>query len=100
MVTQTTRIFEALSNRKRRRLLFALLASDPPIHLDSPPDAVVAGDAARLEYHHVHLPKLVDYGFVEWDSCANAVERGSRFDEIRPTLETLAENGERPPMRE
>ncbi|WP_254544885.1 transcriptional regulator [Halomarina pelagica] len=37
----------------------------------------------------VHLPKLADYGFIEWDRNTHEVMKGPKFDEIRPLLELL-----------
>lgn len=57
---------------------------------------VVAGsdrDADVVErlvtMNHVHLPKLADLGFIEWDSERHEVKKGPNFDEIRPLLELL-----------
>jgi len=88
------RLYEVLANEQRRRLLFGLLDENPrtdaPIDLDTPPDDVVAERTDRLEQRHVHLPKLDEYEYIEWIPSRSCVERGSRFDEIRPTLELLA----------
>ncbi|QSW98508.1 hypothetical protein [Haloterrigena alkaliphila] len=87
MVQQTEEMFDALADQKRRTLLFALLETTPqtdsPITHDSPPDT------GRAEYQHCDLPKLDDYGFIEWTPAVNTVERGPRFDEIAPLLELL-----------
>lgn len=89
-------LYEVLANVHRRRLLFGLLEENPrtdsPIDIGAPPDAVVADDAARIEHRHVHLPKLDDYGFVEWTPSLNSVETGPRFEEVRPVLEALADH--------
>ena len=102
-------IFEALADEYRRRLLVDLLdhASQPISrpsgasweiaeanedllreHLSSS-RAVDGADEDLLRVRHVHLPKLADHGFVEWDRDAHVVARGPRFDEIRPLLELL-----------
>ncbi|WP_177209108.1 hypothetical protein [Natronobacterium haloterrestre] len=44
-----------------------------------------------IEKRHVHLPKLVDYGYIEWDREAAVITKGPEFDEIRPLLEFLNE---------
>jgi hypothetical protein len=46
---------------------------------------------------HVHLPKLVEYGFVVWDEDEHEVEKGPNFDEIRPVLELLNDHAEELP---
>ena len=88
--------YDALADSRRRRLLFGLLEENPqtdsPIDLDTPPDPIVTDEAARIEHRHVHLPKLDDYGFVEWTPSLNCVETGPRFEEIRPILESLADH--------
>ncbi|WP_436927670.1 hypothetical protein [Halosimplex amylolyticum] len=38
---------------------------------------------------HVHLPKLADYRFIEWNQGTHEVTKGPKFDEIRPLLELL-----------
>lgn len=86
-------LFEMMANEYRRQLLFTLLErgpSDLPINLDTPPDSVDI-DPAAPERYHVHLPKLADYGFVEWNRTLNTVEPGPRFETHRPVLELLAE---------
>lgn len=102
-------IFEALANEYRRRLLIDLLdrasrrVSRPAgasweiteanedllrSHLSSS-RAIDDADEDLIRLRHVHLPKLDDYGFVEWDRSAHVVARGPRFDELRPLLELL-----------
>jgi predicted transcriptional regulator len=83
---------DALADVQRRKLLIALLAHNPQD--DSP--VVIAdseSDADAIErlvtMNHVHLPKLVDYGFIEWDRDSHEVAKGPNFDEIRPLLELL-----------
>jgi hypothetical protein len=43
---------------------------------------------------HVHLSKLVNHGYIDWDQESNHVIKGPRFDEIRPLLALFAENGD------
>ncbi|GAA0235854.1 hypothetical protein GCM10009000_059130 [Halobacterium noricense] len=45
-----------------------------------------------IAMQHVHLPKLADHGFIDWDQDAQRVTRGPRFDEIEPLLTVLGEN--------
>lgn len=85
-------MMEALAHFQRRKLLLALLEHNP--QNDSP---VVVTDSDRdgealdslVMMNHVHLPKLAEYGFIEWDSEAHEVQKGERFEEIRPLLELL-----------
>lgn len=86
----------ALAAPERRRLLFALLAAEP-----RPAEPVTADDSAdgrrSLAVHHVHLPKLADHGFVDWDREAGVIRTGPNFGEIRPLLELLIEHAEELP---
>ena len=84
-------VFVALADRQRRRLLLALLESNPQADgsVASQTDGGVDELDPALRMYHVHLPKLADYGFVEWDREAGEVTRGSRFAEIEPLLELL-----------
>jgi hypothetical protein len=87
-------LFDALANEHRRNLLVALLDENPQ-------DAVVSDSAdvdvgplktrhrLRTAMHHHHLPKLDDYGFVEWQTDTQEVHRGPQFEEIRPLLEYI-----------
>lgn len=82
---------DAIGDAQRRDLLISLLQEDPP--LDSPV-AVAPGDDAetrrrRLRMKHVHLPKLADYGFIDWDRNTDEITKGQNFDEIRHLLEIL-----------
>lgn len=86
--------FEVLSHPCRRRILTRLFESNPrdedgfdPIELASR-----AGDPelVGVELHHVHLPKLAESGFIDWNRDENVIRRGPRFDEIVPLLRLTA----------
>lgn len=95
-------LFDALANEQRRRILFALaernLRDDSPIYIDAPPDSTVDGETAVIAQYHVHLPKLDDRDFVDWEPGSNTIEAGNRFEEIAPTLELLRDNREELPV--
>lgn len=85
-------MLDALSNIQRRTLLVALMEDNPQD--DSP--VITADDESEedsvkelTKMDHVHLPKLVEYGFIEWDRENNEVHKGPAFDDIRPLLELL-----------
>jgi predicted transcriptional regulator len=84
---------DALGDIQRRKLLIALLDHNPQD--DSP--VVIAGSEGEADaverlvsMQHVHLPKLNEYGFIEWNEETHEVMKGPKFDEIRPLLELLA----------
>lgn len=83
---------DALADIQRRKLMVALLEHNPQ---DDTPvivaDSEGESDAVErlISMHHVHLPKLADYGFIEWNEETHEVMKGPKFDEIRPLLELL-----------
>lgn len=104
----TDAVFDALAAGQRRQVLVGLI--DQPQHVAKLSDASremadahegflgqylsdsgesAAVDKELLRTHIVHLPKLVEYGFAEWDRDTMVVTKGPRFDEIRPFLELL-----------
>lgn len=89
---------DALGDVQRRRLLIALLDHNPQ---DDSPVVVAGGDEDAVErlisMEHVHLPKLADYDYIEWDREAHEVSKGENFDEIRPLLELFADHKEELP---
>ncbi|MDQ2048974.1 transcriptional regulator [Natronolimnohabitans sp. A-GB9] len=86
-----TELYDSLSNHHRRRLLLELLTESPRTASISRVD----DETERLEFHHVHLPKLDDYGFIEWHRSLCCIERGPRFDDARPILEQVAADTDR-----
>ena len=102
--TALTRTFEALGAPDRRQLLFALLEEGPqvdgtpgpPAHQPDGPVSVDA-DASRIDLFHVHLPKLQDLGYVDWERGTGRVGRGPNWAEVVPVLELLRDHrGELP----
>jgi predicted transcriptional regulator len=83
---------DALADVQRRKLLIALLEHNPQ---DDTPvviaDSESESDAVErlVTMQHVHLPKLADYGFIEWNEETHEVMKGPNFDEITPLLELL-----------
>ncbi len=104
-------VFDALAASYRRQLLVKLLSSPQDIpkpsgisreiaeadenllqrHLSSS-QTIAEADKYSISMHHIHLPKLAEYGFIEWNQDDNLVTQGPCFDEIRPQLRLLAEH--------
>ncbi|WP_415380496.1 transcriptional regulator [Halosimplex sp. TS25] len=85
-------MFEALRNVQRRRLLFALLECTPQdtTSVDITDfERDVDAQTHLVNMTHVHLPKLADYGYIQWDRDSYELSKGKRFDEIRPLLQLL-----------
>lgn len=103
--------FDAMANRQCRQLLIHLLHDDPqpvPRLSGTSRELLEASEAFLREYlsgsreiddadkadvrtHHVHLPKLTEYSYVEWHRDARLTTRGSAFDEVRPLVELADE---------
>ena len=105
----TEEVFDALANEDRRQLLVNVLEDDwcyvPKLpsgseeiadahgsllldHLHS--SRHIAGvDERLLRIHHIHLPKLEEYGFIDWQRNTQTVIPGHRFDQLQPYLEVL-----------
>lgn len=87
-------VLDALSHFQRRKLLIALLDHNPQ---DDSPSVLADSeeDADDLEKHvamgDVHLPKLVEYGYINWNQDTHEVTQGPNFDEIQPLLELVVE---------
>ncbi|WP_328821325.1 transcriptional regulator [Natronorubrum halalkaliphilum] len=89
-------VFEALSDRYRRQLLLELLDRNPgEVLSQSKADSGYA--IPSISQHHVHLPKLEAYGFIEWNRDQQIVTKGPQFDEIEPMLELFRENADAVP---
>lgn len=101
--------FDALADEQRRHLLLELLEQDPysvqPLSNESRKMMTAhrallrqylsgsmeidGADKAHIRMHSIHLPKLVDHGFVEWEQDANVVTKAPRFDEVKHLLELV-----------
>jgi len=112
--------FDALADRRRRQLLVDLLHHEPrpvPTLSDASRELLGANESLLGEFlagnreiddadktavrmYHVHLPKLVEYGYVEWDRDADAVSKGMEFDAIRHLLEMIDERRSDPIMND
>ena len=84
-------MLDVLIHIQRRKLLVALMDHNPQDDM-----SVVVGseeDSNSIEQlvqmKHVHLPKMVEYGLIEWDRETHEVSKGDNFDKIRPLLELL-----------
>lgn len=102
-------VFRALAHRQRRQLLVRLRTQDTRrirklsresrellVATDSFIDGYLASsmevgavDKALIRLHHVHLPKLAEDGFIEWDRDANLVRKGPQFESLRPILDVI-----------
>jgi hypothetical protein len=89
-------ILKSLRHPVRRRVLRAVAAHNPRDEAEvsrSEDDTTVADDVA-IELYHVHLPKLAEAGYIEWDREKATIWRGPNFDEIAPLLDAVGDSTE------
>jgi hypothetical protein len=91
---------DSLGHVRRRELLYALLDRDERDGLPVvPADSTDGADTLErlVAVDHAHLPKLAEYGFVDWNRETGEVTRGAEFDGIVPLLRLLSDHeGELP----
>ncbi|KAB1190710.1 MULTISPECIES: transcriptional regulator [Haloferax] len=92
-------VFEALANRYRRQLLVTLAVMNPQQDETLDPFELVDGttegddsDATHVALFHVHLPKLSNHGFIDWDEETGELCTGTAWGEIEPVVDVLQEN--------
>lgn len=101
-----TNTFSKLSSPVRRYILYYLDEQETSVafdrlgtrvaawHTDSTPDAVDDATLSeiRTALYHVHLPKLTETGYIEWDADIHTIRRGPNFDENAPLLQLVADH--------
>jgi hypothetical protein len=79
-------VLGALSNAKRRELIWSLSA-DSSLTDDGRPGIAVDD----VDMYHVHLPKLADYKIINWNRSTSIVTKGPNFETAEEVLECLEE---------
>lgn len=89
-------MFEALADPYRRQLLLALFEENPqdcddldPLHLLNQGTTTDDLAATQINLDHVHLPKLEDMGYIEWDRESGELSKGPSWEEIAPLLQLM-----------
>lgn len=88
-------VFDAVSNERRRHVLYYLDERDNDVAMDSLVDWIASMEVGASErvadehreriataLHHAHLPRLADIGVIEYDQAARTVTFGEHADEI------------------
>ncbi|WP_411968775.1 hypothetical protein [Haloferax sp. YSSS75] len=95
----TDDVFEALATSPRRQLLLALEdanshadSSFDPTNLLADGDELAIADSTQIELVHVHLPKLDNQGFVDWNRDTGTIETGPEWGTIEPVLSVIREH--------
>lgn len=78
------RAMDALAASTRRKLLATLHDAAPPVGIAVA--EVVDESEQSSELHHVHIPKLERYGYVEVTYSEELLYRGPCFDEVADVM--------------
>lgn len=86
-------MFDILKHPYRRQILM-LVSEHNPVDEDEYSVEALATDDDDLELlttelYHVHLPKLSESGYIEWDQDEWTIRRGPNFEEIAPLLRLM-----------
>jgi hypothetical protein len=94
-------IFDTLRDQSRRRVLVSLRDIDSRTVSDIVDEAQQRDGrdrrAVRIAFVHIHLPKLDETGYIDWRKDADRIDRGPRFGEIEPVIDSLERNSDRLP---
>jgi len=86
-------VLSVLAHPYRRELLIALIGHNPQADDDLDPLELLGGnedpDVTEVELRHVHLPKLEDEGYIQWNTDTGEISKGPNWDEIAPLLELM-----------
>ncbi|WP_254530436.1 helix-turn-helix domain-containing protein [Natrinema gelatinilyticum] len=94
--TALDELFEILSHPTRRRILSTLANRNPRDEEEFQTEAFTPDDdnleQFLLQLSHLHLPKLAEAEFIDWNRETNTITRGSRFEEIQPLITLMQEH--------
>lgn len=95
-------IFGALSHGRRRFVLQHLRTSEAPVSVDDlvtelaawddGPPAADRRERIEVSLRHVHLPKLADFGLIEYDEPGRRAALADDSDELRSVLSAVADH--------
>lgn len=81
-----------LSSTCCRRLLFELyekMETGEGDSVDYSDTTLCLTSESRLLLHHVHLPKLEEYGYIKWNKTEETVQKGPQWKEVEPFLNLI-----------
>lgn len=82
-------LLETVGDPHRRRVLLAV-ADEGRIPLDDLALGDGGGSQGLSELKRVHIPRLEQAGFVDWDRDEGTVSQGPDFAQIRPNVDNWA----------
>ena len=83
-------VFAILKHPTRRRILLELQWGDE----------VDPTEFVRIsELHHLHIPKMEEPEWIDWNERKGTIRRGPNYGEIEPLMELLLDNQDQLPGR-
>ncbi|MFC4451878.1 DUF7344 domain-containing protein [Halorussus aquaticus] len=86
-------MFDELWNTHRHRILLAVSDQTPRTEDEVIPECLALEEpddddrnGVKTELRNVHLPKLAEHGYIEWDAETQTIWRGPNFEEVAPLL--------------
>jgi hypothetical protein len=90
------RMFDALKHPYRRRILVLVNEHNFRDEDEFAAEEITTDDddleLFTIKLYHVHLPKLVEAGYIDWDEEARTIGKGPEFEEIAPLLRLMADH--------
>ena len=94
VIEMWNQVFRVLSAEPRRQLIVSLLdcPADQSVPLPESainPNVPTHPERLKSDLQHNHLPKLADFGFIEWQTEPLVAYRGPRFEDVAVVFEAL-----------
>jgi GAF domain-containing protein len=83
-------MMKALTSSTRRAILMTLLRTTTGTTIASLEQQLDC-ETSQMQLYHVHLPKLADFEYINWDREADTISRGPKFSEVKPLVQLLKE---------
>ncbi|MFC4358412.1 ArsR family transcriptional regulator [Halobium salinum] len=87
------RMFDVLGHPYRRRILLLVSEHNPRDEDEFSVDELATEDddleMLTDELYRIHLPKLADAGYIEWNEDTETIRRGPNFEDIAPLLRLM-----------
>lgn len=80
-------MMDALKSRTRRGILMTLL--DTAETGIAGLERQLSHERDRIALYHMHLPKLANAGYIEWDTETDTISKGPKFSEAEPLVRLL-----------
>lgn len=103
MIEQTVapRVFGALANQYRQQICLAPMEANTQSTADlesanflGTEDRSDTLDVSQAELYHIHIPKLHELGYIDWDRDTGNITKGSNWHEIAPLLHLIHDHRE------